>query len=83
MYVDVGFRRRGVAQAMLARAEALCAGWGFRKMFLTTSSLNRAAIALYRSAGYRQCDHVNANPNGEPLPPGVQVFDFEKTFGAG
>src|SRR3712207_6490073 len=58
MYVDAGFRRRGVARAMLARAEALCAGWGFRRLFLTTSSLNRAAIGLYRAAGFDRSDHV-------------------------
>lgn len=83
MYVDAGFRRRGVARAMLARAEALCAGWGFRRLFLTTSTLNRAAIELYRSAGYRQGDYVAGSAQGEPLPPGVRVFAFEKAFGAG
>jgi ribosomal protein S18 acetylase RimI-like enzyme len=58
MYVDAEFRRCSVAKAMLARAEVLHAGRGVRSLFLTSSSLNRAAIELYRSAGYRQNDYV-------------------------
>src|SRR5215212_5645779 len=65
MYVDPRFRRYGVARTMLARAEALCRDWGFRRMFLTTSSLNRAAIELYRAAGYRQSDHAAESPSEE------------------
>jgi GNAT superfamily N-acetyltransferase len=80
MYVDAGSRRRGVARAMLARAEALCAGWGFRRLFLTTSSLNRAAIGLYRAVGFDQSDYVPGGAQGEPLPPGVRVFGFEKAL---
>jgi GNAT superfamily N-acetyltransferase len=82
MYVAPEFRRCGVARTMLARAEALCTGWGVRKLFLTTSSLNRAAIELYRSAGYHQDDYVAGSSQGEPLPPGMQVFSFEKVCGA-
>ncbi len=79
MYVSVAFRRRGVARAMLARAEALCVDWGFRSLFLTTSSLNSAAIELYRKTGFRQRDHVPENIQGEP-PPGVRVFAFDKAL---
>lgn len=82
MYVDAAFRRRGVARTMLARAEALCAGWGVRRLFLTTSTLNRAAIELYRAAGYRQSDYEAGCAERESLPPGVRVFTFEKSFGA-
>lgn len=82
MYVDAEFRRCGVARTMLASAEALCAGWGVRRLFLTTSTLNRAAIEFYRSAGYRQSDHAAESSQGEPLPPGVRVFTFAKAFGA-
>ena len=83
MYVDAGFRRRGTARAMLARAEALCGDWGFRTLVLTTSSLNRAAIELYRSAGYRQSEYAAGSSQAEPLPPGVRVFTFEKILDAG
>lgn len=80
MYVSAGFRRRGVARAMLARAEALCAGWGFRRLFLITSSLNEAAIDLYRTAGFDQRDFEPATAPAGPLPPGVRVFAFEKAL---
>lgn len=79
MYVGAAFRRRGVARAMLAEAEALCAGWGFARLFLTTSSLNRAAIEFYRRAGFAQRDHVPRGVQGPP--PGVRVFAFEKALG--
>ena len=77
MYVGAEFRRCGVARTMLARAEALCAGWGFRRLCLTTSTLNRAAIELYCSAGYHQSDYVAESSQGEPLPLGLRVFTFE------
>lgn len=79
MYVNAGFRRRGVARTMLARAEALCAEWGFRRLFLTTSSLNQAAVALYRAAGFERRDFVPENAAAEP-PPDVRVFAFEKAL---
>ena len=79
MYVGAGFRRCGVARAMLARAEALCVGWGFRRLCLTTSSLNTAAIEFYRAAGFRQREHVPAGARGKP-PPGVRAFAFEKAL---
>lgn len=79
MYVGVAFRRQGVARAMLARAEALCTGWGLRKLVLTTSSLSQAAIELYRTAGFAQEDYVPAVMH-EPLPPGMRVFAFEKAL---
>lgn len=82
MYVDPAARRRGVARAMLAEAEALCAAWGVRRLFLTTSSLNQAAIALYRRAGYRQADYRPEGTPPEPLPPGLRVFSFEKALAA-
>lgn len=82
MYVAPCFRRRGVARAMLAEAEAACIAWGVSRLFLTTSSLNTAAVALYRSAGYRQMDHVPGDAAAEPIPPGMRFFIFEKHLGA-
>jgi hypothetical protein len=68
MYVDT------VARTMLARAETLSAGWGFRRLFLSTSTVNRAAVELYRSAGSSRSDTSHA---------GVRVFTSEEAFGAG
>ncbi|MBL6081996.1 GNAT family N-acetyltransferase [Belnapia sp. T18] len=79
MYVSAAVRRRGVARAMLAKTEALCSEWRFRRLFLTTSSMNQAAVALYRAAGFEQRDYV---PPGvwEKPPPGVRTFAFEKAL---
>ena len=83
MYVATEFRRCGAARTMLARAEALCTDSGIRRLFLTTSSLNRAAVELYRSADYHQSDYDAGSSQVEPLPLGMQVFSFEKAFNVG
>lgn len=82
MYVAPDARRRGVARTMLARGEAFCAGWGMRRLFLTTSTLNRAAIELYRSAGFRESEYTAEGAPPDPLPPGIRVLLFEKTLRA-
>ena len=79
MYVSADFRRRGVARAMLAKAEALCSEWRFRTLFLTTSSMNQAAVEFYRAAGFEHRDYVPAGVREGP-PPGVRIFAFEKAL---
>ncbi len=83
MYVDAGARRRGVGSAMLGWAEEEAARCGFRSLFLTTSSLNLAAIELYRGSGYRQSDYSGPAAGADPLPPGVRILVFEKALRAG
>jgi ribosomal protein S18 acetylase RimI-like enzyme len=50
------FRRRGVAAALLARAEALAHEHGCTHIALETELENTAARALYRSAGFEETD---------------------------
>lgn len=52
MYVDFPFRGKGIARAMLSHAEVWAQSQGFGKIILSTSSLQRPALALYQSAGY-------------------------------
>lgn len=52
MYTHPNARRRGVARAMLARAEAETARMGASQLDLSTSELQPAALGLYRGAGY-------------------------------
>jgi ribosomal protein S18 acetylase RimI-like enzyme len=59
LYVDAlavaaAFRRRGVARALLAGAEANAAAGGFAGVALDTGLLNEPARALYEAAGYRR-----------------------------
>ncbi|HET9737859.1 MAG TPA: GNAT family N-acetyltransferase [Solirubrobacteraceae bacterium] len=52
--VDPGFRRRGIARALLAHAEAAAAAAGLRGVSLDTGLRNDAARALYAAAGYEE-----------------------------
>jgi ribosomal protein S18 acetylase RimI-like enzyme len=59
LYVDAlatapGFRRRGVARALLAVAEESAAAAGLRGVALDTGLQNAPARALYEAAGYRE-----------------------------
>jgi ribosomal protein S18 acetylase RimI-like enzyme len=59
LYVDAlavapSFRRRGIARAMLARAEDAAAAGGLEGVALDTGLHNDAARSLYEGAGYRQ-----------------------------
>jgi ribosomal protein S18 acetylase RimI-like enzyme len=52
--VDPGFRRRGVARALLAHAERSAAAAGLAGVTLDTGLHNAPARALYAAAGYRE-----------------------------
>src|SRR5690348_8388399 len=52
MYVDPERRRQGIARKMLAYAEDECRRRNRPTMHLSTSELQRAALALYRNSGY-------------------------------
>jgi len=53
IYVDPGARRRGIARQMLRFAEDECRRRKIRKLELSTSELQNAAITFYKNAGYR------------------------------
>lgn len=52
MYVRPGRRRKGVARALIAAAEAEARALGYRRLRLMTSPRFEGAIDLYLSAGY-------------------------------
>jgi ribosomal protein S18 acetylase RimI-like enzyme len=52
--VDPEFRRRGIARALLERAEAAAAETGLAGVSLDTGLHNAPARALYHAAGYRE-----------------------------
>jgi len=57
--VDEGFRRRGVATALVQELIVVARERGCREMFVLTDKGNAAAYATYRSAGARpEGDHV-------------------------
>jgi GNAT superfamily N-acetyltransferase len=62
MYVVPEHRGGGVASAILRQLERIAGERGCRATRLDTSDYLTAAVALYRSAGYREVPDYNANP---------------------
>ena len=52
LYVEPGFRRRGLGRALIAYAEQLARSRGAVDLLIMTGVDNAAAQALYRAAGY-------------------------------
>jgi GrpB-like predicted nucleotidyltransferase (UPF0157 family)/GNAT superfamily N-acetyltransferase len=61
MFVAPSFRGRGVARAILAELEWIAAEHGCRRVQLDSSDYLTGAVALYRSAGYREVPPYNEN----------------------
>jgi len=79
MYVASAARGRGVASAMLREAERFVRASGLKRLVLSTSELQPAALALYRGAGYRLVrEEVASAANNKTIGSGVRRFYFEK-----
>jgi putative acetyltransferase len=84
MYVDPSSRRAGIARAMLRRAETECQRFGARRLVLSTSELQPAALELYRGAGYRQVrEEVAEAESNKTVGGGIRRYYFEKEVNAG
>ncbi len=79
MYVDPDQRRRGVARKMLVFAEAECKRRSFTRLDLSTSELQREALALYRKAGYRLLrEEAAMEASNKTLGGGIRRYYFTK-----
>lgn len=79
MYVDFPFRGRGIARAMLNHAELWAQAQGFGKIILSTSSLQRPALALYQSAGFTLLrEEVATAASHKTVGGGILRFYLEK-----
>jgi putative acetyltransferase len=79
MYVSPTARRLGIASKMLQFAEAECRRRGIRRMELSTSELQPAAVALYCRAGYRLVSEIVAEQaSNKTIGGGVRRFQFDK-----
>jgi ribosomal protein S18 acetylase RimI-like enzyme len=56
LFVEPGYRRRGIGRALLLHAERLALDGGADELVLLTGFTNQAAQALYRSLGYEDLD---------------------------
>jgi len=81
MYVDPQARRGGIARSMLQFAEDECRRFGMKRLELSTSELQPAALALYRGAGYRLVKEVVAeHASNKTLGGGIRRYHFEKVL---
>ena len=79
MYVDFPFRRMGVARAMLVHAEEQAQTSGFARIVLSTSILQRPALALYLSAGFTLLREERAQAaSPKTVGQGIVRFHLEK-----
>jgi GNAT superfamily N-acetyltransferase len=80
MYVDLAERRRGIARRMLRFAEDECRHRGLVRLELSTSELQGAALAFYRSAGYRLVRKEVASEASNKTIGGILRYHFEKSL---
>jgi GNAT superfamily N-acetyltransferase len=81
MYVDPSVRRSGIARLMLQSAEAECRRLDVRRLELSTSELQPAALELYRHAGYRLLhEAVAEQASNKTLGGGIRRYYFEKVL---
>lgn len=81
MYVDAECRRAGIGRRMLERAEAECRRRAMARLVLSTAAIQEAAVALYRSAGYRLVREDTAEmASNKTVGSGLRRFHFEKIF---
>jgi GNAT superfamily N-acetyltransferase len=53
MYIDAGWRGRGLAQRMLHTAEDLAREFGFSRMIVSTADVQHAALRFYTKSGFK------------------------------
>ena len=79
MYVDPSMRRRGVGRQVLEFAENECRWRKRPKLVLSTSELQSAAVALYKSSGYRLVrEEIAEAASNKTLGSGIRRYHLEK-----
>jgi putative acetyltransferase len=79
MYVDPSARRSGIARSMLLFAEAEGRRFNVRRLELSTSELQPAALEPYKHAGYRlRREAVAEQASNKTLGGGIRRYYFER-----
>ena len=83
MYLDPVARRGGIGRSMLRFAEAECRHLGARRLELSTSELQPAALELYRRAGYKLVrEEIARKVSNRTVRGGIRRYYFMKEFDA-
>lgn len=81
MYVAPSARRAGIPRSMLSFAEDECRRRKARRLELSTSDLQSAAIGLYKGAGYQLLQEVIVEQaSDKTVGGGIRLYYFEKSF---
>ncbi|MET4386350.1 GNAT superfamily N-acetyltransferase [Bradyrhizobium sp. F1.4.3] len=81
MYVAPGLRRAGIGQQMLAFAEHECRRRNRLRLQLSTSELQKDALALYRNAGYESIrEEIADAASNKTVGGGVRRYHFAKSL---
>jgi len=78
MAVDAPHRRKGIARALLAHAEAFSREQGYRRIVLNTSELQVAARHLYETSGYRYLEAAAPAGTSHKRVGGLTRYYYEK-----
>jgi GNAT superfamily N-acetyltransferase len=81
MYVAPEARRSGVGRALLKDAEERCRADGFEVLILSTSELQKEALALYRSAAFELVrEEIAVSRTNKQVGSGLRRFHFRKAL---
>ena len=81
MAVEKALRRKGFGRELLATAEVFCRDCGYRRVVLSTSELQVAAMRLYESSGYRLVRKEEAAPaSHKSVGAGLTRYHYEKVL---
>lgn len=81
MAVEKAHRRKGIGRELLATAEAFCRECGYRRVVLSTSELQVAAMRLYESSGYRLVrEETAAQASHKSVGAGLTRYHYEKAL---
>ncbi len=79
MYLDKAYRGIGIAQRMIAQAQAEARARGFKKMILSTAEIQQSALRFYRKNGFRELRSEIADAmNPKQAGGGLTRFYFDK-----
>jgi GNAT superfamily N-acetyltransferase len=81
MYLDAGYRGKGIAERMLDHAQAEASALGFTKMLVSTAQIQKSAVSFYRKSGFQHIrTEVAEAMNSKQAGGGLTRFHYEKAL---